>query len=209
MTATFWDARAECYDNAITTHDAVYDQTVWATAAMLRNTDEVLDLGCASGEFALDIAPTIAHLHGIDVSREMIALAESKARQRGIPNVEFHQADIFGAQLAPGSVSAVLAFNILHLVPDVARCLRRVHHLLADDGVLISKTPCLAERSQGYRALVGLAQFLRAAPPIASLTLDDLTSAVTTTGFDIEEARLWEKRDKVYWLVARKRRADG
>jgi 2-polyprenyl-3-methyl-5-hydroxy-6-metoxy-1,4-benzoquinol methylase len=138
MTATFWDARAECYDNAITTHDAIYDQTVQAAKARLRKSDEVLDLGCASGELALDIAPRVAHIRGIDISGEMIARAKCKARQRRVSNIDFDQLDVFDEQLASGSASAVLAFNVLHLVPDIADCLRRMHQLLGEDGVLIS-----------------------------------------------------------------------
>ena len=102
--ATFWDGRAEKYDEDIRTHDSLYIRTITRTAALLTNSDVVLDLGCGSGEIGLDIARHVQRVHGIDVSTKMIELANQKAHDRSISNVEFGQADAFDQRLAEASL---------------------------------------------------------------------------------------------------------
>ena len=41
--------------------------------------------------------------------------------------------------------NAVLGFNYLHLVRDLPGTLRRIHALLAAEGLFISKTPCVGD----------------------------------------------------------------
>ena len=66
MTAKFWDKRTQKYNDDIEKHDAVYSQTIESTKLLLSTSDVVLDLGCASGELSLDIAPHVQRVHGID-----------------------------------------------------------------------------------------------------------------------------------------------
>jgi 2-polyprenyl-3-methyl-5-hydroxy-6-metoxy-1,4-benzoquinol methylase len=80
MTAKFWDKWAQKYNDDVEKHDAVYLQTIESTKSLLSTTDVVLDLGCAAGEFSLDIAPQC--VHGIDTSTNMIATATEKASDR-------------------------------------------------------------------------------------------------------------------------------
>ena len=73
MTAKFWDKRAQKYNDEIEKHDAAYLQTIESAKSLLSRSDVVLDLGCASGEFSVDIAPYVRSVHGIDTSTKMIA----------------------------------------------------------------------------------------------------------------------------------------
>ena len=128
--ATFWDGRAAKYDEDIRTHDSLYIRTITGTTSLLTNSDTVLDLGCGSEEIGLDIARHVQRVHGIDVSTKMIELANQKAHDRSVSNVEFSKADVFDRMLgdafdrmlAEGSFSAVTAFNVFHLVDDIHAC---------------------------------------------------------------------------------------
>ena len=79
MKATFWDKRSKKYDDEVKKHDSVYEKTIDSTASLLTNSDVVLDFACASGEMSLDIAPHVQRVHGIDLSVQMIDLANQKA----------------------------------------------------------------------------------------------------------------------------------
>jgi 2-polyprenyl-3-methyl-5-hydroxy-6-metoxy-1,4-benzoquinol methylase len=146
MTAKFWDKRAQKYNDDIEKHDGVYMQTIESTKSLLSTSDVVLDLGCASGEFSLDIAPHVQRVHGIDTSTNMIAIATEKASDRSIDNVTFDPTDLFDRSLDAHGYTVVLAFNFLHLVEDVGTVLGRINRLLPTGGLLISQTPCLGER---------------------------------------------------------------
>jgi len=205
LTAEFWDKRAKKYDDAIRKHDAVYDQTIASAKSLLSTSDVVLDLGCASGEYSLDIALFVQRVHGIDTSTEMIALATKKASDRSIGNVTFDPAGVFDQSLDAHGYTAVLAFSVLHLVEDIRAVLCRVNELLPTGALFVSQTPCLSESSFLFKLFVGLAQKVNIAPPILRLTALELEAAIAAAGFEIAESEVWDRKKAVHWIVARKR----
>jgi SAM-dependent methyltransferase len=50
---------------------------------------EVLDAGCGSGEFSVDVARRVRHLTGLDFAENMINLASENAKKAGIVNCDF------------------------------------------------------------------------------------------------------------------------
>ncbi len=204
MQARFWDKRSTRYDAAVSKHDAQYEKTIDGSRRLLAKSDAVLDFACASGEMSLDIAPHVGRLLGIDTSKKMIELASRKAHERGAGNIAFHQGDAFEPRLKRASYNAIIAFNIFHLLDDAEKVLARLHDLLAADGLLISKTPCLGERGWPIRLLIGLAQKVEMAPPICSLTIPELEDLVSRSGFEVLETSLWDEKNRVQWIVARK-----
>jgi len=203
MTAKFWDQRSKKYDDTIKDDDSGYKKTIEATTALLDSSDVVLDLGCASGEIGLDIAPHVARIFGVDTSAKMIELAKEKVFKTQINNARFEQADAFDQQLDDFSFSAVLALNIFHLVDDIPKVLNRLRDLLPPGGLLISQTPCLGERGWFFRTLIGVLQKVGVAPVISELRIDDLESLVLSSGFDIVETTVWDEKDAIQWIVAK------
>ncbi len=210
--ATFWDGRAAKYDEDIRTHDSLYIRTITGTTSLLTNSDTVLDLGGGSGEIGLDIARHVQRVHGIDVSTKMIELANQKAHDRSVSNVEFSKAgvldrmlgDAFDRMLAEGSFSAVTAFNVFHLVDDIHGVLARLRDVLEPGGLLVSQTPCLGERNWLVRAFLRVAQWTGFAPPIRSMTFAELEAVVSGNGFEILESEVWDEKSAVQRVVARK-----
>ena len=201
---TFWDKRSKRYDDNVKKHDSGYEKTIDRTRSLLTRSDVVLDFACASGEVSLDLAPHVEHVHGIDSSERMIELANQKARERQSGNIEFNQSDAFDHRLASNSVSAIVAFNIFHLLEDPPRVLARLNDLLATGGLLISQTPCLDERGWFFRSLISLAQKLGLAPTIRNFTIADLESLVSSSNFEILESKMWDEKNAIQWIVARK-----
>ena len=202
--AKFWDKRSKHYDDAVQKHGAIYQKTIEETASLLRKTDVVLDLGCATGEIALDIAPHVQRVHGIDISKNMIDLANKKARERQIDNVSFCRTDAFDPRLTGQSLSAIMAFSVFHLLEDAPKTLDRLHDLLAPGGLLISETPCLAERNWVIRSLIKFAVAVGFAPMIRDFTFADLESLVSSGHFQILESKIWDEKSRVLWILAKK-----
>jgi ubiquinone/menaquinone biosynthesis C-methylase UbiE len=204
MKETFWDKRARKYDDVVKKHDSVYQKTIESTKSLLTNADMVLDFACASGEMSLDIASHVQEVHGIDLSVKMIELANQKAQDRQEENINFIQADAFDQRLVNNSFSAIIAFSIFHLVDDIPRVLAKLNDLLRPGGLLISQTPCLGERGWIFRSLISLAQKLGLAPTIISLRIAELESLVTSGNFEIIENEIWDEKNALQWIVARK-----
>lgn len=119
-TDAFWDKKSKRYDDAVQNHDAIYERRNQRTKSLLKKTDVVLDFACATGEIALDVAPHVKQVHGIDLSEKMIERAHEKARERRIDNVSFSRTDVFDPRLASRSFSAIMALNIFHLLRGCA-----------------------------------------------------------------------------------------
>ncbi len=134
----------------------------------------------------------------------MIELANQKARDRQVDNINFNQIDAFDQRLVSNSFSTIIAFSIFHLLDDNPKVLARLNDLLTTGGLLISQTPCLGERSWIFRSFISLAQKVGIAPLIISLTIAELESLVSSSNFKIFETKIWDEKNAVQWIVARK-----
>ena len=142
-----------------------------------------------------------------DLSGEMIAIAREKATAQACHNAELAVATPDRAPWPEGSFDAVLAFNLWHLVADRASALAQVHRLLKPDGLLVSKTPCLAEMNPLIRLAVPVMRLVGKAPYVAFFSAAALESEIAGAGFAIiERARHGSRRkDARIFIVARKR----
>jgi len=204
MKATFWDKRSKHYDDDIRKRDSLYEKMIDSTTSLLTDSDVVLDFACASGEMSLDLAPHVQRVHGIDSSAKMIELANDKARDRQVDNINFVHTDVFDGGLGSNAFSAIVAFNIFHLLDDAPKVLARLHDLLPAGGLLISQTPCLGERSRLFGFLIRVAQRLGLAPRIRRLTFAELESLVSNSNFAMCETNIWDEKNAVQRIVARK-----
>jgi ubiquinone/menaquinone biosynthesis C-methylase UbiE/chorismate mutase len=93
-----------------------------------------LDLGCATGRIALDLADSFEHVAGYDVSTHMIAAAHAKALAGGIVNARFAATDLDAATLPEADASASFVVmnlgtasdvsNLPHVLGEIARVLK-------------------------------------------------------------------------------------
>ncbi len=93
---------------------------------------------------------------------------------------------------------------------DVSKVLARLKDLLAAGGLPISQTPCFGDRNFAFRYLITIFQKVGVAPAvlslttILSLTMDSLESLVSSAHFEIDESKIWDEKNAIQWIVARK-----
>lgn len=205
MTHKFWDKRARKYDQTFAQNDAETTRTVSELLDLLSERDQLLDFGCASGNFSLELAPYVSLIHGYDSSSKMIQLALKKARASRHSNIEFFNGATFTDAGINGQYSVIIALNVLHLVEDVSSTLERLHELLVPGGTLVAQTPCLKERSISVRSMISIAQLLGMAPAINHLGFRELESDFQKAGFTIVDSKLWERDTATSWTVSKKK----
>jgi ubiquinone/menaquinone biosynthesis C-methylase UbiE len=204
--ARFWNRTARKYAADPIKDMAGYERTVSRAKSLLSPTDVALEIGCGTGTTALKLAPAIAHLTAIDISGAMIAIAREK-QVRGLgANVEFIVGGVEKAPPIDGGYDAILAFNVLHLVPDLEETLAHAYRLLKPRGLLISKTPCLSEMSALIRLAVPVARWFGKAPFVNVFSGDELARTIKTAGFAVVETDRHGsgKEDPRAFIVARK-----
>ncbi len=205
--AAFWDRIARKYAADPIADMAGYETTLRRVQAFLSAEQDVLEIGCGTGTTALRLAPSTRRLLATDVSAAMIAIACEKLAARPMPQLSFAVADADAPVLGQGTYDVVLAFNLLHLVSDLDHALQLAMQALRPGGLLISKTPCIAEMNPlvPYLALP-LMRAIGKAPHVLSFNGDRLQSAIARQGMEIVSVERHGTRGKDIrvFIVARK-----
>lgn len=202
--AAFWDRAAEAYARRRISDPGAYEAALARVKSRLRPEDRVLELGCGTGSTALRLAPCVATYVGNDLSGAMIAIAEEKRRTAAQGNLSFRQAGVARAAAPGEDVDAVLAFNLLHLLPDLAKGLGSMRDVLRPGGVFISKTPAIGEKWR-YRPVVAAMRALGKLPAMSLLKVAQIDRAIAEAGFEILETDLLPPSLPSRFVVARKR----
>ncbi len=185
--ARFWDRAARKYATDAIADMPGYERTRERTRELLSATDHVLEIGCGTGTTALSLAPSVGRIVATDGSSEMIAIAREKAAAAGCLNVDFELAPAETTPTRPGGFDAVLAFNVLHLVPDRAAVLAGIRERLKPGGLFVSKTTCLSEMNPLIRLAVPVARLVGKAPHVAFFKAGELEADIARAGFTITE----------------------
>jgi len=204
-TDRFWDRIADRYAAKPVPDQAVYERKLQITRTLLHPQAEVLELGCGTGSTALALAPCAGHILATDVSSRMVAIARDKAAAAGIDNVNFQRRGADEIRALDGSVDAVLAHSLLHLVEDWRGVITAAHRMLAPGGALIMTTMSLKDGYGFMRPVAPLGRRLGLLPQLSFFTRAELEAAMEAAGFTIEHAWLPGKRRGIFH-VARKPR---
>jgi len=200
----FWDKTAPKYAKQPVKNVTAYEETLDRTRDFLSPKDTVLELGCGTGSTALTLAGSVGHITGSDISGAMVKIANEKAEAEGVGNVDFFQTDAFAQEMEEGFYDAVLAYNLVHLLPDPAGVAQRVNDLLKPGGYFISKTVCIDGMSMLWRPLIKVMQLVGIAPFVWIMKPADVEDVLESAGFEIVEARSFTKAPNSWFVVARK-----
>ncbi|QTH42753.1 class I SAM-dependent methyltransferase [Cohnella sp. LGH] len=199
----FWDKTASQYDQIEMKDGQTYLQIIQRTKAYLEISNVVLDYGCGTGSISNEISEDVKEIHAIDLSSNMIAIAEKKANERNVANIHYTHTTIFDERYKAGSLDVILAFHVLHLLEDEQIVLQRINELLKPGGLFISATPCVGEKIL-LRNLLFLAGRVGLMPSIRSFNIRNLINTIENGNFSIVESECLKKSSREYFVVARK-----
>ena len=145
-TQNFWDKQAKRYDSSEIQFNPVYKDVITRTRKYLNIADNVLDFGCATGTKTIQLADGIKHIHGLDISTEMINEAIKKKDKANIQNISFSQGTIYKNDLEKASFDNIIAYGIIHLLEDKDKVIQRIYELLKPGGLFISTTACFRDK---------------------------------------------------------------
>lgn len=133
-----WSRRVNSWDHHTPSGLEKVTAAVLATAR-LRPGDQVVDLGCGTGQLSLPLAERGARVLAIDVSPAMVSRLAANARERSLPTVDGLAIPIENLSLPAGSVDLVVTSYALHHLRDAdkSRVVSAAYHWLRPGGTLL------------------------------------------------------------------------
>jgi arsenite methyltransferase len=166
--------------------------------AQLKPGETVLDLGSGGGIDVLlsarRVGPT-GRAYGLDMTDEMLALANDNKRKAGIENVEFLRGEIENIPLPDNSVDVIISNCVINLSADKDKVLREAFRVLKPGGRfavsdVVTRGEILPEIRKSVLAWVGCIA--------GALDENDYRSKLAAAGFEqveVEPTRIYRTED--------------
>ena len=166
--------------------------------AQLKQGEVVLDLGSGGGIDVLlsarRVGPT-GKAYGLDMTDEMLALANENKRKSGIENVEFLKGEIENIPLPDNSVDVIVSNCVINLSADKDKVLREAFRVLKPGGRfavsdIVTRGEMLPEVRKSVLAWVGCIA--------GALEENEYRAKLAGAGFDqidIEPTRIYSAED--------------
>jgi arsenite methyltransferase len=173
--------------------------------AQLNLGEIVLDLGSGGGIDVLlsaqRVGPT-GKAYGLDMTEEMLALANENKRKAGAENIEFLKGEIENIPLPDNSVDVIISNCVINLSADKNRVLREAFRVLKSGGrFAISDVVTRGEISDDIRRSV----LLWVGCVAGALDENEYRAKLTAAGFEeitIEPTRIYRVDDAREFLSA-------
>lgn len=107
------------------------------SAAKLRPSEVVLDLGCGGGIDTILAAHAVApggRAIGLDMLAQMLEVAARHATEAGVTNIEWLLGDLEAIPLPDASVDVTVSNGVVNLSPRKSRVFAEVHRVLRPGG---------------------------------------------------------------------------
>lgn len=136
--AEYFRANAESWDKIRSLHAP--DRDVEAQIVKMasgKTIQTLLDLGTGTGRILELLADQYRRGIGIDLSREMLAVARSNLEQAGVTNAQVRHGDVYAPPVDRDSFDLVTIHQVLHYLDDPALVIREAARVLRPAGRLL------------------------------------------------------------------------
>ena len=99
--------------------------------------NDLLDVGTGTGRILELFSSRVKHGIGIDLSREMLAIARSHLEQQKISNMQVRQGDMYDLALKDNSMDLVIVHQVLHFADDPHAAIKETSRILCKNGQVI------------------------------------------------------------------------
>lgn len=127
-------------------------------AALVPTGAKVLDCAAGTGEFSLAAAERASVVLCTDLSQPMLDRAAKKAKKRGLTNLAFARRDVTALPDPNGAFDAVIAANVLHLLPHPEEALKELWRVTVPGGRLILPTYLQGRVGAAYGTMIKIYQ---------------------------------------------------
>ena len=121
----------------------------------------VIDMGCGPGYFTIDMAKMVGpegRVIAVDIQAKMLERVRKKAQKHGLAErIVYHTADTDHIGLNQAA-DFILAYYMIHEVPDTTHMLKELKALLNIDGKILAVEPKMHVSKAGFKRMLDRAE---------------------------------------------------
>lgn len=183
----YWERHASHYDASLRVLGRPFPRMLELTRDAVRGRARVLEVAAGTGLVTGVVAEVAGEVVATDYATAMVEMLERRVRDLGLANVRCEQADIYALRFEPESFDAVVAANVLHLVPDLDGALAALRRVLKKrNGKLVAPTFC--HDQTWLSAILSRAASLTGFPSHRRFTARSLRAALEAFGAHVDRA---------------------
>lgn len=179
----YWNRHAKRYDKATHFLGRPVPRMLELTVEAVRSRQRVLEVAAGTGLVTTAIATVVGELVATDYAPAMVEQLAHRVKAAGLTNVICEQADLYEPRYADASFDALVAANVLHLVPDLERAFASMRRVLRPGGLLV--VPTYLHKQTFVAATLSRVFALTGFPGQRRFTGESLSDAVRAAGFRI------------------------
>ena len=176
----YWDKHAKNYDRSMSLLGRPIPRMIELVGEATRGLGRVLEVAAGTGLVTPALAAGAGEVIATDYSAAMVAALKQRVRDARVTNVQCEQADLYLLPFDAGSFDAVVAANVLHLVPDLPGALAALRRVSKPGGRVVVPTVCHDETALSW--LVSRALAVTGFPGHRRFTAKSLRQAVEDAG---------------------------
>ena len=123
----------------------------------IKKGNTVIDMGCGPGYFTIDMAKMVGpkgRVIAVDIQAKMLARVRRKAQKHSVADwIDFYKAGDEPIRLNQRA-DFILAFYMLHEVPDMTHTLKELKALLNQDGRILAVEPKMHVSKAGFKRML-------------------------------------------------------
>lgn len=185
----YWEKHARNYDASLKwVLGRPLPRMLELSSEAVRGKRSVLEAAAGTGIITSAIAQTSESVVATDYANAMVEALEQRVEDAGFTNVTCEQADIYALPYEAGEFDAVVAANVLHLVPDLPAAIQSLRRVTKPGGVLIAPTFCHDQTKLSW--LVSRVLAVSGFPGHRRFTLQSLQSGLEENGLKVVNIEL-------------------
>ena len=99
----------------------------------------ILDVGCGTGNFSIKLAKMGCEVVAIDISKEMLKIAEKKAKEESL-GIEFYHMDVHNMGFEDNCFDGVVSVTAFEFLSDPKNAMEEMFRVLRPNGQLVIGT---------------------------------------------------------------------
>jgi SAM-dependent methyltransferase len=167
------------------------DLGLMVNSIRLSGTETVLDIGAGAGHTALAFAPHVQFCYGVDVTEEMVQVANQFAADKGVRNAQFQVGDVAELPYDDASFDIVTCRFAAHHFTDVEQAIAEIARVLKPGGTF-QLVDHYAPESQALDAFVNALDRMRDPSHVRESTLSQWQAFFARHGLAYDEVSRWD-----------------